>query len=237
MYHSELASFHMELCKWQFVCLCVTHHSSRLWPPDAKNWLTGKDPNAGKDWMQKDKGMALDEMARWHQWLSGHEQTPGDREGQGGLVCCSPCGGRVRDDLMRNTTKILEKSFFFLIHERIHGSWNLFYTEPSPVRKEQWQHSSLLSGCISMLSLWWFWGLNEKPRWSFDLAEGSLNIRISKRFFECLPCTGLGLDIVLHLFHCIYSVSYWLFAVLFCRWRKSEDRLSDPTMHVVHHMH
>ena len=97
----------------QFVYLCFTHHSSILWPPDAKNWLIGKDPNAGKDWKQKDKGMALDEMARRHQWLSGHEQTPGDSERQGGLACCSPCGGRVRDDLMSNTTKILEKSFFF----------------------------------------------------------------------------------------------------------------------------
>ena len=43
-----------------------------LWPPDANNWLTGKDPNAGKDWRQE-KGTAKDEMAGWHHWLNGHE--------------------------------------------------------------------------------------------------------------------------------------------------------------------
>ena len=43
-----------------------------LWPPDAKNWLTGKDPDAGKDWRQE-KGMTEDEMVGWHHWLNGHE--------------------------------------------------------------------------------------------------------------------------------------------------------------------
>ena len=40
-----------------------------LWPPDAKNWLTGKDPDAGKDWRQEEKGMTEDETAGWHHWL------------------------------------------------------------------------------------------------------------------------------------------------------------------------
>ena len=44
-----------------------------LWPPDVKNWLTGKDPVAGKDWRQEEKGMTEDEMAGWHHWLDGHE--------------------------------------------------------------------------------------------------------------------------------------------------------------------
>ena len=43
-----------------------------IWPPDAKNWLIGKDPDAGKDWRQK-KGMTQDEMAGWHHLLDGHE--------------------------------------------------------------------------------------------------------------------------------------------------------------------
>ena len=65
--------------------------ASVLWPPDAKSWLTGKDPDAGKDWGQKEKGMTEDEMVGWYQWLSGHEfeQTQGDSEGQGSLACCS----------------------------------------------------------------------------------------------------------------------------------------------------
>ena len=61
-------------------------------PPDAKNWLIWKDPDAGKDWRQEEKGMTEDEMAGWHHWLNGHEfqQILGVDDGQGGLVCCSP---------------------------------------------------------------------------------------------------------------------------------------------------
>ena len=44
-----------------------------LWPPDAKNWLIGKDCDAGKDWRQEEKGMIEDEMVGWHHWLNGHE--------------------------------------------------------------------------------------------------------------------------------------------------------------------
>ena len=44
-----------------------------LWPPDVKNWLTGKDPDAGKDWRREEKGMTEDEMVGWHHWLNGHE--------------------------------------------------------------------------------------------------------------------------------------------------------------------
>ena len=62
-----------------------------LWPPEVKNWLIRKDPGAGKDWGQEEKGAAEDEMVGWHYWLSKHEfaQTPGDSEGQGSLTCCS----------------------------------------------------------------------------------------------------------------------------------------------------
>ena len=71
-------------------------------PPDAKSQLTGKDPDAGKDWGQDEKGVTEDEMVRWHHWLSGHEfeQALGDEEGQGSLACCSPWGCRVRHDLV-----------------------------------------------------------------------------------------------------------------------------------------
>ena len=54
-----------------------------FWLPDVKNWLTGKDPNDGKDWRQEEKGATEDEIVGWHYLLSGHEfeQTPGDSEG------------------------------------------------------------------------------------------------------------------------------------------------------------
>ena len=63
-----------------------------FWPSYVKNWLIGKDPDAGKDWRQKEKGMAKDEMVGWHHGFDGHEfeQAPGDGEGQGSLACCSP---------------------------------------------------------------------------------------------------------------------------------------------------
>ena len=64
-----------------------------LWPPDGKNWLIGKDPDAGKDWRQKEKGMTGDKMVWWHHWLNVHEfnkQVLGVGDGQGSLVCCSP---------------------------------------------------------------------------------------------------------------------------------------------------
>ena len=44
-----------------------------LWPPDVKNWLTGKEPDAGKDWRREEKGMTEDEMVEWHRRLNGHE--------------------------------------------------------------------------------------------------------------------------------------------------------------------
>ena len=56
-----------------------------LWPPDAKSWFIGKDPDAGRDWGQEEKGMTEDEMIGWHHQLNGHEfeQALGDSEGQG----------------------------------------------------------------------------------------------------------------------------------------------------------
>ena len=63
-----------------------------LWPPDAKNWLIGKDLDAGKDRSGEEKGAAEDEMVRQHHQLERHEfeQTLGDSKGQGSLVCCTP---------------------------------------------------------------------------------------------------------------------------------------------------
>ena len=65
-----------------------------LWPPHVKSWLIGKDPDAGRDWGQEEKGTTEDEMAGWHHRLNGHESewTLRVGDGQGGLVCCSPWG-------------------------------------------------------------------------------------------------------------------------------------------------
>ena len=70
-----------------------------LCPPDVKNWLIGKGPDAGKDWRWERKGMTEDEMVGCHQLLNGHEfeQAPGVSDGQGSLVCCSPWGCKESD--------------------------------------------------------------------------------------------------------------------------------------------
>ena len=70
-----------------------------LWPPDVKNQLTGKEPGSGENLGQEEKGMTEDKTVRWHHQFIGHElgQTPGDGEGQGSLVCCSPWGHEESD--------------------------------------------------------------------------------------------------------------------------------------------
>ena len=67
--------------------------ASILWPPDANNWLIGKDPDAKKNWWQE-KEMTEDEMVGWHHRLNGREfeQSLKVGDGQGSLVCCSPWG-------------------------------------------------------------------------------------------------------------------------------------------------
>ena len=84
-----------------------------LWPPDAKNWLTGKDPDAGKDWGQEEKGATEDEKVEWHHQVNAHEfeQTQGDPEGQGSLVFCSPWSLKSWTWLSNWTTAI-----FFELH-------------------------------------------------------------------------------------------------------------------------
>ena len=76
-----------------------------LWPPNAKSQFIGKDPDAGKNWRLEEKGMTENEIVWWHHWLNGHEfeQDPGDNEGQGSLVCCSPWGHKESDTAERLT--------------------------------------------------------------------------------------------------------------------------------------
>jgi len=71
-----------------------------LWPPDVKNWLIGKNPDAGKVWRQEEKGTTEDKMVGWHHQLDGHEfkQAPGIGDGQGSLACCNPWGHKLTHD-------------------------------------------------------------------------------------------------------------------------------------------
>jgi len=94
----------------------VEGEAPMLWPPNAKRWLIGKDPDSRKDWRLKDKRTAEDEMVRWHDQLNGHEfeQTLEDSEGQGTLACCSPWSLKELDNLVTKTTTAMHTFFFSL---------------------------------------------------------------------------------------------------------------------------
>ena len=104
-----------------------------FWPLDAKNQLIGKDPDAGKDWRQEEKGMTENEKVGWHYWCNGHEfeQALGVGDGQESLVCCSPWGHKESDTterlnwtelniLMQNSYCTLKDTNYscFIFHQR-----------------------------------------------------------------------------------------------------------------------
>ena len=85
---------------WAFIGRTdVEAETPMLWPPDGKSWLIWKDPDAGKDREQEEKGMTEDEMVGWHHRLNGYGfgWTPGVGDGQGGLACCGSWGRKESD--------------------------------------------------------------------------------------------------------------------------------------------
>ena len=89
----EIQPVHPRGDSWIFIGRTVADAEAPiLWPPDVKNWLIGKDPDAGKHWRWEEKGKTGDEMVGWHHQLYGceFEQTPGVGDGQGSLAWCSP---------------------------------------------------------------------------------------------------------------------------------------------------
>ena len=141
------------------------------WPPDAKSWLIGKDPDAGKARGQEEKGMTEDEMIGWHHWLNGHGfgWTLGVGDGQGGLACCSPWGLKESDttEWLNWTEEAIIISYchipFFKPEDRnfpvcflplkLEGNslevlliWNsnFFYRDPSRGGRGQWQPTPVL---------------------------------------------------------------------------------------------
>ena len=85
---------------WMFIGRTdVEAETPLLWPPDVKNWLIGKDPDAGEEWRWEEKGTTEDGMLGWHHRLDGHEfeQALGVGDGQGSLACCSPWGHKELD--------------------------------------------------------------------------------------------------------------------------------------------
>ena len=100
-----------------------------LWPPHAKTWLIGKDSDAGRDWVQEEKGMTEDEMAGWHHWLNGCESewSPGVGDRQGGLACCDSWGHKESD-----MTEWLNWTEWKLMREFVSLLWFWFWRGHGP---------------------------------------------------------------------------------------------------------
>ena len=110
----------------------VEAETPKLWPPDVESWLIGKDPDAGKDWEQEEKGTTKDEMAGWYHWLYAHGfgWTLGVGDGQGGLVCCSSWGRKESDTtewLNWTEYSIVYIYHSFLIHSSADGHLGCFH--------------------------------------------------------------------------------------------------------------
>ena len=110
---------------WIFIGRTDTE-ASILWPPDTKNWLTGKDPDAGKDWRKEEKGTTQDEMIGWYHRLDGHEfeQALGVGDRQGSLAWCSPW-----------SQKQLDMTEWLSLQMYLRQSWRPI----KPYRNKKWQ--------------------------------------------------------------------------------------------------
>ena len=122
-----------------------------LWLYDGKSWLIGKDPDAEKDWGQAEKGATEGEMVGWHHWLNAHEfeQTPGDGEGQGSLVCYSPWGCKE----LNMTERMNSKPLYYYMQMY---SINISVTQKK--RKQRWwrtQQRSHWGWCTNLFFRFW----------------------------------------------------------------------------------
>ena len=126
---------------WVFIGMTdVEAETLILWPPDVRSWLIWKDPDAGKDWGQEEKGMTEDEMVGWHQRHNGHGfgGTPGVSDGQGGLVCRGSWGRKESDMTewlnwteLKTKKYIYEHTFYFI------GQYFIFRDQIQFERKNQ----------------------------------------------------------------------------------------------------
>ena len=141
-----------------------------LWAPAVKSWLIGKDPDAGTDWGQEEKGMTEDEMVGWHHQHNGHGfgWTPGVGDGQGGLRCCSSWGHKESETTEQlswiehefRVHKIIILNYFFSL---------MYISTPS-------------SNGVVILTRIWFYGEFHSLNCIFPpLREPSLERKVNKQ--------------------------------------------------------
>ena len=130
-----------------------------LWPPDTKSWLIWKDPDAGKDWRQEEKGTTEDEMVGWHHRLNGYGfgWTLGVGDGQGGLACCGSWVAKSRtwlSDWTELNWGLSRKTQFLwsLWPENYTHSSNISTSlSSSLIPAQPWNHTSV--ACILILQV------------------------------------------------------------------------------------
>ena len=122
-----------------------------LWPPNVKSWLIGKDPDAGKDWGQAEKGMTEDEMVGWHHRLNGHGfgLTAGVGDGQKGLVCCGSWGRKESDTTELNWTYCIKAQL----------TWEMGNTQLHTILSILF-HINRKGENFKLLWSSWFWGIS-----------------------------------------------------------------------------
>ena len=101
-----------------------------LWPPDVKNRLIGKDPSAGSDWRQEEKGTTDNEMVGWQHQLNkrAFEQTPGHGEGQGSLMCCTQWDHKESDKTQQLNNNNITPKWISHLNFFLNFSWHLYLT-------------------------------------------------------------------------------------------------------------
>ena len=118
----EIQSVHPKDQSWVFTGRTdVEAETAILWPLDAKSWLIWKDPDAGKDWGQEEKGTTEDEMVGWHHRLNGHGfgWTPRVGDVQGGLACCGSWGHKESDTTeWLNWTELIYIKYIIFSHSQ-----------------------------------------------------------------------------------------------------------------------
>ena len=139
-----------------------------LWPPHAKSWLIGKDPDAGRDWGQEENGMREDEMAGWHHRLDGRESewTLEVGDGQGGLACCDSLGHKESDTTELLTWTELNDDYEF--GWVISNGW--YYPPEDKLLSPTW-HQSIRS-LLTMFPFWihFFFSLPHEDRHSVFIS-------------------------------------------------------------------
>ena len=207
----------------------VEAEAPKLWPPDEKNWLVGKDPDAGKDWGQEEKGTTDNEMVGWNHRLNGREfgQMPRDSEGQGSLACYSPWGHSVRLSLATEQQQQQGIDVSFpggWVEKNLPAMWVQSLGQEDPLEKEMRTRSSILAWRI----LW-----TEEPgglqSWGHKRVGHNLVINSNDKVqipsgFICLRFLSMWLMVLITFGKGLTIISSDSFSVsLALKWRLSQS--------------